>query len=98
MKIKEIKYAIFPFLDRLASYNIFGNQSYAVNKDDKGNYSIRIFVSLGLKSEWQYFNLDSTGLIIESPRGMSKQFTKKIRITDMDAMVEAYKGKIVNQY
>ncbi len=96
-KIEEIKYAEFPFLDRLASYCVLGNQSNAVNKKEVG-YSIRIFVSIGMKNEWQYFELDTAGLILESPRGMAKQFNKKIRIVNMDEMVEAYRDKKINQY
>ena len=96
-KVKEIKYSEFPFLNRLASYYIFGKQSDAVNKKEEG-YSIRIFVSIGMKSEWQYFELNTTGLIIKSPRGMAKEFNKKVRITNMDKMVEEYKGKKLNQY
>lgn len=95
-KVEEISYIGFPFLNRLASYCVFGNQSDAVNKKEKG-YSIRIFVCIGLKSEWQYFELDTTGLIVESPRGMAKEFNKKVRITNMDRMVEVYKDKKLNQ-
>ena len=97
MQIQEISYIVFPYINRLASYCVFGNQSNAVNKKETG-YSIRLMVSIGMKSEWSYFELDNTGLIIESPRGMAKQFNKKIRITNMDEMVEAYKGKKINQY
>ena len=86
IKVKKI----FKFLFKI------GNQSDAVNKKEKG-YSIRIFVCIGLKSEWQYFELDTTGLIVESPRGMAKEFNKKMRITNMDKMVEIYKDKKLNQ-
>lgn len=55
-------------------------------------------ISIGLKSEWEYFDLDKTGLIISSPRGMAKQFNKKVRIIDMDEMLKAYKDKRINQY
>ena len=97
LKVKEIKYSEFSYLHRLASYYIFGKQSDAVNKKENG-YSIRIFVSIGMKSEWQYFELDVTGLILSSPRGMAKQFNKKVRIVNMDKMVETYKGMKLNQY
>jgi len=96
-KVKEISWKDFSMLKYLASYCVFGNQSFAVGKD-KDSYFIRVIKSLGYsKREWEYFSLDSSGLITESPRGMAKQFNKKIRIIDMEDMVNEYKGKIINQ-
>jgi hypothetical protein len=96
MKIREISYQVFPFLNQLASYCVFGNRSDAVFKNEKG-YGIRIVKSLGMRSEWEYFKLDLTGLIIESPRGYATLFNKKVRITNMEEMVVAYKDKIVGE-
>lgn len=99
MKIKEIEYKDFPLLKYLASYNPLGKQSYAVWEDTEGNYNIRIIKSLGhTRKEWEYFELDSTGLILKSPRGMAKQFNKRIRITNIKEMLEEYKDKIINQF
>ncbi len=98
MKVKEIKYEEFPLLKYLASYNVMGCQSNAVHKNEGGGYGMRIVKSLGYqRREWEYFELDDTGLILKSPRGMAKQFNKKIRITNMDEMLKEYKGKIINQ-
>jgi len=94
--LREIKFESFPYLNRLASYFIFGKQCDAVYKKED-EYGIRIFKTIGMKNAWDYFCLDETGMITQSPRGMAKQFNKKIRITNMDEMVEAYKGKRVNQ-
>ena len=101
MKIQEIEWQYFPLLDDLASYNAMGFQSNAVIKDEK-TYTIRILKSMGYargsrQMSWEYFRLDATGLIISSPHGMGGRFNKKMRIIDMDAMVEEYKGKVVNQ-
>ena len=99
MKIKEIKYKDFSLLKYLASSNPFGKQFYAVWEDTEGNYNIRIIKSLGhTRKEWEFFELDKTGLILKSPRGMAKQFNKKIRITNMKEMLEEYKDKIINQF
>ena len=97
MKVKEITHQEFGHRDRLASYNMWGNHSDAVMKKKDG-YSIRLAVSIGMKSEWTYFELDTTGLIIQSPRGMAKCYNKRVRITDMDAMVSEFKGKVINQW
>ncbi len=96
-KIKEISYFDLPFLQEVASYNVFGRQSDGVWKKDNGEYFIRIIKLLGLHSEWEYFELDPTGLITQSPRGLARFYNKKIRIINMEDMVTAYKGKIVNQ-
>lgn len=101
-KVKEISYKDFPLIDDLASYAGFNGPSPAVLKVEEG-YQIRIVKSTytsrrgTTRYEWDYFRCDLTGLIIESPRGMSKEFTKRVRITDMEAFVEEYKFKSINQ-
>jgi hypothetical protein len=98
MKIIEQKFdESFPLKSRLASYRVF-SWSPAILKKDTG-YSVRIIMSGGYgKTSWDYFDMDSTGLILTSPRGLAKQFNNKIRYTDMDEMVEKYKEKVINQF
>lgn len=104
MKVHDISYKDFPLTHLLASYRVFGKWSPAVNKRENGTYSIRILVGRqesfrtgGVNESWGYFEVDPTGLIIESPRGMAKHFTKKVRIIDMEDFFELYKDKIINQ-
>jgi hypothetical protein len=97
--MKEISYKDFPLLNDLASYSFLGAQSDSVKRQDDMSYYIRIIKSLGRsRNEWEYFELDKTGLITSSPRGMAKEYNKKVRIIDMEKMVEEYKGKIINQW
>ena len=95
MKIKEITLSQLPF--KPVSM-FFGELRPAVYKKDDG-YGIRIKIgeswNNNSRSEsWDYFELDNTGLIITSPRGEAKYYNKKVRITDMDEIVEEYKNKI----
>lgn len=100
--VKEISYKNFPYLPDIASYQVFGKWSPAVYKEAKG-YGIRILKSQTVRfdgstnTSWDYFKLDENGLIVESPRGLSKQFTRKVRITDMETFVESYKEKRINE-
>ena len=98
--MKEITFNQFPLIDKIASYNVF-KFSPAVFKREKG-YCIRIIKSVGIsgrniRRSWGYFDLDETGMITASPRGMAKEFNKKVRITDMDKTVEEYKEIVINQ-
>lgn len=98
----------FPYVNSLASYRM-GRQCPAVFEERHSQtnellgYGIRILESRmdtrrGYHTtSWSYFKTDTTGLVIESPRGMAKQFNKRIRYTDMPAAVEFYKDKILNQ-
>lgn len=99
--MKEITFDQFPHTDIIASYNILGRFSPAVYKRKNG-YGIRIIKSIGfsgrnINQSWDYFDLDKTGMITTSPRGMAREFNKKVRITDMDQAVEKYKETIINQ-
>lgn len=99
--MKEITFNQFPHIDRIASYNVLRKFSPAVFKRGKG-YGIRILkgqITRGYNTtmNWDYFDLDETGMIVRSPRGMAKQFNKKVRITDMDKAVEKYKETVINQ-
>ena len=98
--MKEITFDQFPLTDRIASYNVI-KFSPAVFKRGKG-YGIRIIKSVGftgqtIRRSWDYFDIDETGMITASPRGMAKEFNKKIRITEMDQAVEKYKETVINQ-
>ncbi len=92
----------FSYSRSLASYKVF-NWCPAVSKRDDGSYSARIIVSESMnrygnrKMSWDYFEMDATGLVISSPRGMAKEFNGRIRYTDMDAAVEYYKDKKINE-
>lgn len=104
-KPAEIEFKDLPFINLLASYNVFGKWSPAVYKSKNDDtYSIRIAIESSYNNvngrsshSWNYFTIDTTGLIIESPRTMGKMFTKKFRITNMPEFVEAYKDIKVNE-
>lgn len=34
-------------------------------------------------TSYEYFRLDETGLVVESPRGYAKDYTKRVRVTDI---------------
>lgn len=91
----------FPLKDRLASYTVFGSWSPAVWKTSDG-YGARILVgskagARGTRMDWDYFGFDREGTVVQSPRGMAKQFNGKVRFVDMDRAVEEYKAKRVNE-
>ena len=99
--MKEITFEQFPLKDQIASYNVLGKFSPAVMKRDDG-YCIRIikgksFLGSHTTMNWDYFDLDDSGMITTSPRGMAKQFNRKIRITDIAEAVEEYKETVINQ-
>lgn len=110
MKIIEKKFLkSFPFKGDLASYRVM-SQSPAVY--EKRHYETKELTGYGIRileshmntrrgyntASWSYFETDVTGLVVESPRGMAKDFNKRIRYIDMPAAVEFYKDKIINQY
>lgn len=108
MKVTEITLEQFDFVDKLASYRIFGNWSPAIyeekdNEGDVSGYGLRIIVGLsttirGDRSyKWDYFKTDATGLILTSPRGLGKPYNKKVRITDLPQAVIEYKDKHINE-
>ncbi len=77
--------------------SVFGKFSPAVYKNDNG-YGIRIktgesWHGANTTYEWDYFNLDATGLITSSPRGLAKLFNKKVKITDIEKQVGECKDK-----
>lgn len=87
----------------LASYDWFGKFCPAVSKDEKtGCYQIRILKSKRWdaqreSTDYDYFELDKTGLITSSPRGRASEWNKKVRILNMDEKVEWAKDKYFNQ-
>lgn len=59
-----------------------------VHKSD-GKWTIRVIVgqsSYGSSNRisWDYFHCDLDGLVIDSPRGYSKEFNKRVKITGLD--------------
>ena len=99
--MKEITFDQFPLKERIASYNVLGTFSPAVFKREKG-YCIRIIEGQVIRGnnttmQWNYFDLDEAGMIIKSPRGMAREFNKKVRITDIDQAVESHKDVVINQ-
>jgi len=99
-KIIEISYKHFERFD-LASMS-FGGFRPAIFKssDSSRGFGIRIRTGRGWRGDtqsenWDYFELDSTKLIISSPRGMAKQYNKKCRVTDIEVGVEEYKEKSI---
>ena len=98
MNIKEITLNELPF-NPVSMF--LGGLKPAVFKKENGTFGIRIKIGESWKgnnisSNWDYFELDNNGLIITSPRGYAKQFNQKVKIIDIEKMVEEYKNKIVN--
>lgn len=90
--IKEIELKQFPF--KPVPQAMFGAVRPGVfRREHTGGYGIRIEKSYHrgpttISMAWDYFELDSTGLITKSPHGMAKRFNKKVRITDIDKHVD----------
>jgi hypothetical protein len=63
----------------------------AITKHSSG-YTIRV-VEQNIHNFVDFFNLDNTGLIITSPRGLSEKFNHRVRITDIDAGVSAFQNR-----
>ncbi len=100
MKIREISFDEFPYKHKISSIRVFGRFSSAVFKNENNTYGIRIKTGESWRGtntsyEWDYFGIDSTGLITSSPRGLAKQFNKKVRIIDIEKQVEEYKDKTI---
>jgi len=97
---KEIEKQIIPTYieNRLASYSFGMKFCPAVIKDGEG-YQLRVIMSGGYgKTNYDYFECDKDGLVIKSPRGMAKEFNKRVRFAKLDELVEEYKKKRVNQF
>ena len=101
MKVQEITFVQFPLRNQICSMSFMGF-SPAVFKQQHSGYGIRIskggsWSSNGSRScSFDYFELDDTGLITDSPRGMAKQFNNKVRITDISAACDKYKEERIN--
>ena len=68
------------------------NYQPPIVKRKNGDYLVRILKGQKVwykngnthtENSWDYFDLDSTGLILKAPRGYSSQF-KNVRITDIE--------------
>lgn len=96
-EIREIKLDDFPFTP--SAYSFGENEYPGISKHGDG-YQIRIETSNFLranshKMSWDYFILDLTGLIIKSPRGLSGQYNRRVRIVDIKENIkEAQNEKI----
>jgi|SRR3990167_10838876 len=96
--MKEITFKQLPFK---AVSMFFGGLRPAVFKKDNGTFGIRIKtgesrIGQNISENWEYFDLDSTGLITASPRGYASQFNKKVRIIDIEQAVDEYSNKVIN--
>lgn len=85
MKVRDISLKDFPFQPAAM---FFGRLRPGVFEREAGGFGIRIKVGESrygghFTVRWDYFELDSTGLITKSPRGYSKQYTNKVRILDI---------------
>jgi hypothetical protein len=90
MKVREIKFEQFSYRNKTQGMRLWGRFSPGVFKNESGNgFGIRILkgfsccTSGGGSISYEYFELDKTGLITGSPRGLAKQFDGKVRITDV---------------
>jgi hypothetical protein len=101
MKVNEITFDKFVYRNLISSCSVFGKFSPAIFKRENG-YGIRIKTGSGIRGmnynvAYDYFTLDETGLIIMSPRGMAKKFNKRVRIIDIDKILEIYKEWRINE-
>lgn len=70
-------------------------------KTKSDGYGVRVLMgysAYGLRTSvsWDYFDLDANGVITACPRGMTRQF-KGLKVVNIDAKVEEYKDKEINQ-
>lgn len=89
-KIKEISFKTLDNRFDIPTKSAFGEPSPKVIKNKYG-YIIRIVVSKSLnhvrgtcRISFDWFELDETGLIIKAPRGYAKEYSKKVRVVDLD--------------
>lgn len=102
----EISFDDLGFTNQLASYSLsYGHFSPAVGHESEGRgFYIRILGGRSWRgntthTSWEYFKVDESGLITESPRGMAKRYNGRVRIKldTLEQAVEEYKEKRVNQ-
>lgn len=82
--VREIKFNEFQYSKDIATE--FDGKPILQRLD--GTYQIRIVKAYkkrgaSVRWEFEYFELDSTGLIIKSPNRLSRNFDDKVRITDI---------------
>jgi hypothetical protein len=92
----EITFDQFEYKNDVRGYNYHGRLSKGIIKDENsGKYIIRI-LRIDTKKfkhanfDFDYFELDRTGLIISSPKGMAKKFNGKFKIIDIDCIAYQY--------
>jgi len=100
MRINEIAFNQFSPRNMIASMTAWG-WSPAIGMRGDGYY-IRVLTGYShqgnnISSTYGYYNLDSTGLILESPRGQAKTWNKRVRINGMETIVEKYKDWHINE-
>lgn len=71
---------------------LFGRKGVLKNCD--GGYSIRIVSRICQSSStcnmgYDYFCTDKDGVVISSPRGLAKQYNKKVKFIGLDEEIEA---------
>lgn len=96
MAIRNMTCKDFETKFMLASYWFGEKFCPAIFKQDKGGYGIRIKAGGSWRGQrvtavYDYFALDDTGLIISSPRGLAKEYNKRVRIVDITEGVERHK-------
>lgn len=97
--IKEISYRDIEeyFTIQRRQPGPFTNHPGIFKKKDGSGYGIRVVTKTSTNYRtgrtnisWDYFGLDNTGLIIKSPRGHGKYYTKKARIIDIEEGMKEY--------
>ena len=98
MKIRETSYKEFEQRYQLGSYWFGTKFCPSMYKKENGGYGIRIktgesWHGQNQSQSWDYFELDETDLILHSPRGLAKEYNKKVRVIDIEKGVKKYKLK-----
>lgn len=99
--LSPITFDDFAQENMIASISLGGRFFPAVARDG-GAFSIRVVTSIQRSSNgrqrtgWGYFELDSTGMIEASPRGLARVYNRKVRIIDIEDAVLKYENLPVN--
>lgn len=91
-KVREVEFEELEDLFIPAEY-FFGGRFCPFAFKTSSGYSFRIHTGVAVKGDirsdsFDFFEMDESGLIIKSPRGHSKEFTKKVRIINMHEIIE----------
>jgi hypothetical protein len=91
--VTEMTYADLANVFTPASYYFGRTWCPAVDAGGDG-YQIRVVkndtrTGSSQTTSYDYFRLDSTGLVVESPRGYAKDYTKRVRVVDIAEVAKA---------